>query len=105
MNQPLRAEAARTTRSSAGRRPVVASHCRFRSVAQLAIAWVLAQSEDIVPLVGARRRDRLEEALGAVDVELDDEALATIERAVPKGTAAGERYDARQMAILDSERS
>jgi aryl-alcohol dehydrogenase-like predicted oxidoreductase len=75
------------------------------SVAQLAIAWVLAQGEDIVPLVGARRRDRLEEALGALDVELDDETLAAIERSIPKGAAAGERYDARQMAILDSERS
>jgi aryl-alcohol dehydrogenase-like predicted oxidoreductase len=75
------------------------------SVAQLAIAWVLAQGKDIVPLVGARRRDRLEEALGALDVELDDEALAAIERAIPKGAAAGTRYDARQMAILDSERS
>ena len=75
------------------------------SVAQLAIAWVLTQGEDIVPLVGARRRDRLEEALGALDVDLEDEALAAIERAIPKGAAAGERYDARQMAILDSERS
>ena len=74
------------------------------SVAQLAIAWVLAQDVHIVPLVGARRRDRLEEALGALDIELDEEILAAIERAIPNGAAAGERYDARQMAILDSER-
>jgi aryl-alcohol dehydrogenase-like predicted oxidoreductase len=74
------------------------------SVAQAAIAWVLAQGEDIVPLVGARRRDRLSEALGALDVELDAADLARIEAAVPPGAAAGARYDERQMAHLDSER-
>jgi aryl-alcohol dehydrogenase-like predicted oxidoreductase len=74
------------------------------SVAQVAIAWVLSRGEDIVPLVGARRRDRLTEALGALDVELTDEDLAAIERAVPAGSAAGDRYDAAQMAHLDSER-
>ena len=74
------------------------------SVAQLCIAWVLARGEDIVPLVGARRRDRLSEALGALDVRLSAEDLASIERAVPPGAAAGERYAAVQMAHLDSER-
>jgi pyridoxine 4-dehydrogenase len=74
------------------------------TVAQLAIAWVLSRGEDVVPLVGARRRDRLAEALGALAVELDAEVLAQIEAAVPPGAAAGERYDPRQMAILDSER-
>ena len=74
------------------------------TVAQIAIAWVLAQGEDIVPLVGARRRDRLAEALGALDVTLDADDLAAIERAVPAGAAAGERYPAAQMAHLDSER-
>jgi aryl-alcohol dehydrogenase-like predicted oxidoreductase len=74
------------------------------SVAQLAIAWVLAQGEDIVPLIGARRRDRLEEALGAIDLALSAEDRAAIERAVPKGAAAGERYPPVQMAHLDSER-
>ncbi|MBD2748183.1 aldo/keto reductase [Microvirga sp. BT688] len=74
------------------------------SVAQIAIAWVAAQGEDIVPLIGARRRDRLSEALGALDVTLTDEDLAAIERVVPKGAAAGERYPAAQMAMLDSER-
>ncbi|MEU7116966.1 aldo/keto reductase [Streptomyces zaomyceticus] len=77
------------------------------SVAQTAIAWVLAQAErqgvDIVPLVGARRRDRLTEALGALDVTLDAADLAAIEEAVPAGAAAGERYPAAQMAHLDSE--
>ncbi|MBK1663866.1 aldo/keto reductase [Rhodospirillum rubrum] len=74
------------------------------SVAQIAIAWVAAQGEDIVPLVGARRRDRLSEALGALEVSLDAGDLAAIEAAVPKGAAAGERYNAPQMAHLDSER-
>jgi aryl-alcohol dehydrogenase-like predicted oxidoreductase len=74
------------------------------SVAQIAIAWVAAQGEDIVPLIGARRRDRLAEAIGALDVELTQEDMALIERAVPKGAAAGDRYPAAQMAHLDSER-
>ncbi|CAL9453118.1 Aldo-keto reductase IolS [Streptomyces sp. enrichment culture] len=74
------------------------------TVAQLAIAWVLARGEDIVPLVGARRRDRLGEALGALDVTLDEADLAAIEEAVPAGAAAGERYPEAQMAHLDSER-
>jgi aryl-alcohol dehydrogenase-like predicted oxidoreductase len=74
------------------------------SVAQIAIAWVAAQGDDIVPLVGARTRARLSEALGALDVTLSADELAAIERAVPKGAAAGERYAAAQMAHLDSER-
>ncbi|MEU8966045.1 aldo/keto reductase [Streptomyces sp. NPDC048491] len=77
------------------------------SVAQTAIAWVLAQGPrhgaDIVPLVGARRRDRLTEALGALDVELTAADLAAIEAAVPAGAAAGDRYPQAQMAHLDSE--
>ncbi|MFD8150339.1 aldo/keto reductase [Streptomyces sp. NPDC059720] len=72
------------------------------SVAQIAIAWVLSRGEDIVPLVGARRRDRLDEALGALDVTLDDADLAAIEKAVPAGAAAGDRYPAAQMAHLES---
>jgi aryl-alcohol dehydrogenase-like predicted oxidoreductase len=75
------------------------------TVAQIAIAWVAAQGTDIVPLIGARRRDRLDEALGALLVSLSKEDLAAIERAVPKGAAAGERYAAAQMAQLDSERA
>ncbi|MFJ2769669.1 aldo/keto reductase [Streptomyces sp. NPDC087300] len=78
------------------------------SVAQTAIAWVLAQGPrhgaSIVPLVGARRRDRLDEALGALDVTLDDADLAAIEAAVPADAAAGARYPESQMAHLDSER-
>ena len=78
---------------------------RGATVAQLAIAWVLAQGDDIVPLVGARRRDRLAEALGAADLQLSADDLARLEAAVPAGAAAGERYAAAQMAHLDSERS
>jgi aryl-alcohol dehydrogenase-like predicted oxidoreductase len=74
------------------------------TVAQTAIAWVLAQGEDIVPLIGARRRDRLDEALGALELELSAGDLSAIERAVPADAAVGERYPAAQMAHLDSER-
>ena len=73
------------------------------SPAQVAITWVAAQGNDIVPLVGARRRERLEEALGALPVTLGPDDLAAIERAVPKGAAAGERYPVAQLAHLDSE--
>jgi aryl-alcohol dehydrogenase-like predicted oxidoreductase len=74
------------------------------SVAQAAIAWVAAQGNDIVPLVGARRRDRLAEALGALDLTLNADDLGAIERAVPKGAAAGDRYPTAAMAELDSEK-
>lgn len=74
------------------------------SVAQVAIAWVLSRGEDIVPLVGARRRDRLSEALGALNLSLSADALARIEAAVPAGAAAGDRYAKHAMATLDSER-
>ena len=74
------------------------------TVAQLAIAWVLSRGEEIVPLIGARTRERLAEALGALDLELDGAALSDLERALPADGAAGERYPAPQMATLDSER-
>ncbi|HLY57672.1 MAG TPA: aldo/keto reductase [Stellaceae bacterium] len=78
---------------------------RGASVAQVAIAWVMAQGSDIVPLIGARRRDRLAEALGALEIGLSADDIAAIERAVPKGAAAGDRYPAQAMAHLDSERA
>ncbi len=74
------------------------------TVAQIAIAWVASRGSDVVPLVGARRRDRLEEALGALEVQLSPEDLAKIEKAVPKDAAAGARYPAAQLAHLDSEK-
>jgi aryl-alcohol dehydrogenase-like predicted oxidoreductase len=79
------------------------AHAKGVTVAQIAIAWVAAQGDDIVPLVGARRRDQLAEALGSVDIVLTAEDLSAIERIVPKDAAAGERYSPSQMAILDSE--
>ncbi|TAN06075.1 MAG: aldo/keto reductase [Rhodanobacteraceae bacterium] len=79
------------------------AEARGISVAQLAIAWVLARGDDIVPLIGARTHARLREALGAVDVTLSADELAAIERAVPPGAAAGERYSTQGMASLDSE--
>jgi aryl-alcohol dehydrogenase-like predicted oxidoreductase len=74
------------------------------SPAQVAIAWILARGEHVVPLVGARRRDRLEEALGALDLELDETTLDRLEAAFPPGVAEGDRYASSQMAMLDSER-
>ncbi len=81
------------------------AEARGATPAQIAIAWVLSRGEDIVPLIGARRRDRLEEALGTLDVRLDKSDLQEIEQAVPPGAAAGERYAPTQMAMLDSERA
>jgi aryl-alcohol dehydrogenase-like predicted oxidoreductase len=74
------------------------------SVAQVAIAWVAAQGDDIVPLIGSRRRDQLAEALGSAVVRLGAAELARIEAAVPTAAVAGDRYAAEQMAMLDSER-
>jgi aryl-alcohol dehydrogenase-like predicted oxidoreductase len=65
------------------------AEARGLTVAQVAIAWAAAQGQDIVPLVGARRRDRLAEALGALDVILRPEDIAAIERAVPQGRGGG----------------
>ncbi|MCK3777524.1 aldo/keto reductase [Ensifer sesbaniae] len=74
------------------------------SVAQIAIAWVAAQGQDIVPLIGARRRDRLAEALASRDITLSSGDLAAIEKAVPKDAAAGARYPEALLAHMDSER-
>ena len=74
------------------------------SPAQVAIAWVAAQGGDIVPLVGARRRDRLTEALGALKVKLTPAQLKALADAFPVGAAAGERYPESQLAHMDSER-
>jgi pyridoxine 4-dehydrogenase len=74
------------------------------TVAQLAIAWVMAQGKDVIPLIGARARGQLNDALAALDVSLTSEDLARIDAAVPKGSAAGERYASDQMKSLDSEK-
>jgi aryl-alcohol dehydrogenase-like predicted oxidoreductase len=74
------------------------------TVAQAAIAWVASRGDDIVPVVGARTRERLAETLGAAALRLDSDQLAAIEAAVPVEEVAGTRYAAEQMAMLDSER-
>jgi aryl-alcohol dehydrogenase-like predicted oxidoreductase len=74
------------------------------TTAQLAIAWVLSRDAEIVPLVGARTRERLAEALGALDLDLAAEELGELEEALPPSAVAGERYNAQQLALLDSER-
>jgi aryl-alcohol dehydrogenase-like predicted oxidoreductase len=74
------------------------------SAAQLAIAWVASRGDDIIPLIGTKRRDRLAEALKALDLTLSADDLAAIEAAVPAGAVAGDRYDRAQMANLDAER-
>ena len=73
------------------------------SPAQLAVAWVRSRGADVVPLVGARRRDQLAEALGGIDLSLGAADLARIEAAVSPALTAGARYDAAQLAHLDSE--
>jgi aryl-alcohol dehydrogenase-like predicted oxidoreductase len=75
------------------------------TTAQLAIAWVAARGADIIPLIGTKRRDRLGEALGALGLRLTPADLAALEAAIPPGQVAGDRYDAGQMAALDSETS
>ena len=68
--------------------------------AQLALAWVLAQGDDIVPIPGTKRRKYLEENVGALDVSLTSEDLARIDRVIPPDSATGTRYAAPQMAAL-----
>ena len=74
------------------------------SVSQLAIAWVLSKGTDIVPVLGARTRVQLAEALGALDVSLTAEDVAKLEEICAPSRVAGTRYDAAQMSMLDSER-
>jgi len=74
------------------------------TAAQLAIAWVASRGTDIIPLIGTKRRDRLSEALKALDLTLSADDLAAIEAAVPASAVAGDRYDRSQVAALDSER-
>ncbi len=74
------------------------------TTAQLAIAWVLSRGPDIIPLIGTKRRDRLAEAIGALALTLSPDELAAVEAAVPSSQVAGDRYEAGQMAALDSEK-
>ena len=74
------------------------------SAVQMAIAWVLARGEDIVPVIGSRKVAQVREALGALAVRLSAEEIAKLETAVPAAEIAGTRYDKHQMAMLDSEK-
>jgi aryl-alcohol dehydrogenase-like predicted oxidoreductase len=77
---------------------------RNATVAQIAVAWVIARGTDIVPLVGARKRDQLTESLGALDVALSPDECREIEQMIPAGSAAGERYLPQVLTHMDSER-
>ena len=68
---------------------------------QLALAWVLAQGDDVVPIPGTKQRKYVEENAGALDVRLSAEDLARIDRAVPRGAASGLRYPEAAMAALN----
>jgi aryl-alcohol dehydrogenase-like predicted oxidoreductase len=69
--------------------------------AQLALAWVLAQGEDIVPIPGTTRAERVEENVGALEVELSDEDLRSLDEIVPAGVAAGGRYDEASARLVN----
>jgi aryl-alcohol dehydrogenase-like predicted oxidoreductase len=71
------------------------------TAAQLALAWVLAQGRDIVPIPGTKRRKYLEQNLAAISIALTPEELARIDAVAPKGVAAGDRYAGPAMAALD----
>jgi pyridoxine 4-dehydrogenase len=70
----------------------------------VAIAWVAAQGQDILPVVGARRRDRLTEALGSLEVKLTPAHLRALAEAIPADAAAGGRYPDEHLAHMDSEK-
>jgi len=69
--------------------------------AQLALAWLLAQGEDIIPIPGTRRIERLEENLAAIDIDLSEEELLRINEAMPPGVAAGTRYPEEAMPTVN----
>jgi aryl-alcohol dehydrogenase-like predicted oxidoreductase len=81
----------------------VVAEAKHATPGQLAIAWVLSRGPDIVPLIGARKRRQLHESLGALNLALRPDELEEIERAVPAGQVAGDRYNDAGMSTLDSE--
>jgi aryl-alcohol dehydrogenase-like predicted oxidoreductase len=74
------------------------------TAAQVAFAWALARGEDIIPLVGARTRERLAEALKSLELPMTAGEMAELERLIPASAIAGNRYPDAQMRMLDSER-
>jgi aryl-alcohol dehydrogenase-like predicted oxidoreductase len=73
-------------------------HC---TAAQLALAWVLAQGDDVIPIPGTKRRSYLEENAAAVDIRLNSEDLRRIEEAAPRGVASGARYPEQMMSFVN----
>ena len=71
------------------------------TTAQLALAWVLAQGEDIVPIPGTKHVKYLEQNIGALDVKLTEEDLRRLDEILPPGAAAGQRYHERGMATVN----
>jgi aryl-alcohol dehydrogenase-like predicted oxidoreductase len=71
------------------------------TAAQLALAWVLAQGDDIVPIAGTERRQYLEENVGALDIRLSPEELTEIDSLIPPGAAAGSRYSEPGMRAIN----
>jgi len=71
---------------------------------QLALAWVLAKRNSIIPVMGARKRTQLAESLAALDVKLTPDEISAIEAAIPPSAVAGTRYEEQQMRVLDSEK-
>jgi len=74
------------------------------TAAQVAIAWVLSRGDNIIPLIGARTRERLNEAMGSLNIELTPELINRIDAAFPLNIAKGTRYASEQMGHLDSEK-
>jgi aryl-alcohol dehydrogenase-like predicted oxidoreductase len=83
------------------RRVETIAHQKGCSVAQLALAWLLAKGEDIVPIVGTKRQKYLEENIGALQVALSSEEVSSIDEATPPNSVAGERYPAPMMDLLN----
>jgi aryl-alcohol dehydrogenase-like predicted oxidoreductase len=75
------------------------------STAQLALAWLLAKGADIVPIPGTKRRRYLEENVAAVDLTLDEDEVAALDEAFPAGVAAGTRYPADSMRLIEAEQN
>jgi aryl-alcohol dehydrogenase-like predicted oxidoreductase len=71
------------------------------TTAQLALAWVLAQGEDIVPIPGTKHVRHLDENIGALEVKLTEADLKRLDEILPPGAAAGERYHARGMETVN----
>jgi len=75
------------------------------SAPQLALAWLLAKGQDVVPIPGTKRRRYLEENAAATEVALTAEDVAALDQAFPPGSAAGERYPPASMTLLETERA